>query len=572
MSTSEPLIDASFAKRVVTTSGLVPAALLAWDAYYGHLGVNHVNFAIRTTGLVGLVLLMLSLAVTPLRRLSGWTLLIAVRRNLGVLGWLYLTVHFVLFFWLDRQASVVSTWNEIVTRRYLWFGSTSLALMFPLTLTSTDTMVSWLGPRRWKALHRLSYLVAIGAVIHYYLLVKSDVRQPVAFAAAAGALLAYRGVVHYLELRAAARAAQTTGRRIAASKPRAFWSGELMVARIFDETHDVKTFRLVAPDGGALPFTHTAGQYLNLALTIDGKRVNRSYTIASAPTRNGYCEISVKHVPNGFGSKHLHETWREGQRVKVSAPAGRFVFAGHESDRVLLVAGGIGVTPMISVVRSLTDRGWRGEIALLFSVRAVRDIAFNDELGYLQSRHPNLRVRVVVSADPDTPWEGARGQITHDVIKEFIPDLSGVRVLLCGPPPMMTAMRQILVNMGVPDGDVHQELFVSHPVVDAGAATASGPADVDEPIGDGVVPSIVFSRSGLTAALLAEQTVLEAAEDAGVDIPFECRSGICGQCKTRVVSGRVTMEVQDALTADDLTRGVILACQARAVRDLEVDA
>ena len=175
------------------------------------------------------------------------------------------------------------------------------------------------------------------------------------------------------------------------------------IARIFDETHDVKTFRFAAVDGGPLPFTHTAGQYLNLALTIDGKRVNRSYTIASSPTRNAYCEISVKRLPDGYASQHLHDTWREGQRVKVSAPAGPVRLRRRMSaERVVLIAGGIGITPMMSMVRSLTDRGWRGEMYLLFSVRAVHDIVFRDELAYLQARFPNLHVQVIVSRDPET--------------------------------------------------------------------------------------------------------------------------------------------------------------------------
>ena len=341
--------------------------------------------------------------------------------------------------------------------------------------------------------------------------------------------------------------------------------------QIFQETHDVKTFRFVSVDGGPVPFSYTAGQYLNIALTIDGARVNRSYTIASAPTRNGYCEISVKHVPNGFGSRHLHESWREGQRVKVSAPAGRFVFAGHETDRLLLIAGGIGITPMMSVVRSLTDRGWRGEIALLFSVRAVRDIVFRDELAFLGSRFPNLRVRVVVSADAETPWEGERGFITREIVADFMPALTNVRVMLCGPPPMMTAMRDIVVGLGVPEADVHQEMFVSHPVVEA-ARAATFSAEGDEPLPDGQNANITFTRSGRTAALTPGQTVLEAAEDAGVDIPFECRSGICGQCRTQLVSGRVMMEVEDALTSADRQGGFILACQAHALRDVEVNA
>ena len=572
MPTSERLIDTRFAKWLVNINGLIPAALLLWDAQHGQLGVNNVNFAIRTTGLIGLVFITLSLIVTPIRALTGWNRLVGIRRNLGVLGFAYLASHFLIFFWWDRQGSVSSTWTEIVMRRYIWFGAGALALMIPLAITSTDSMVTRLGSARWKRLHRLAYVIAIGAVVHYYLLVKSDVRQPLAFAAVVGVLLAYRLVRHYLDLRAAARTVRARPAVLRGDAPkRAFWSGELVIARIFNETHDVKTFRFVSADGGALPFAHVAGQYLTLALTIDGKRVNRSYTIASPPTRNVYCEISVKHTINGYGSRHLHEAWREGQRIRVSAAAGKFVFAGNESDRVVLIAGGIGITPLMSVVRSLTDRGWSGEIDLLFSVRFVRDIVFRDELAYLESRFPNLRVRVAVSADPDTAWDGLRGQVTRDVIAEFIPNLGTGPVLLCGPPPMMTAMRAILVAMGVPDSNVHQEAFISPPPIDASDADSAADA-AEQPLPDGAVPSVVFNKTGRTAELMREQTVLEAAEDAGVDIPFECRSGVCGQCKTRLVSGRVTMEVRDALSVADRAKGFILACQARAVRDIEVEA
>ena len=571
MSTSERVLDTLFAKWLVIVNGLIPAVLLVWDAYHGQLGVNNVNFAIRTTGLVGLVFITLSLVVTPLRALTGWNKLIAIRRNLGVFGFVYLAAHFLIFFWWDRMGSVSSTASEIVTRRYLWFGAGALLLMIPLNVTSTDNMVSRLGSANWKRLHRLAYVIAIGAVIHYYLLVKSDVRQPLAFAGVIGLLLLYRVVKSELDLRREVRAARARKPAAQASAKKKFWSGELTIARIFDETHDVKTFRLVSCDGGPLPFTHVAGQYLNLALTIDGRRVNRSYTIASPPTRNAYCEISVKRAVEGYGSKHLHETWREGQRVKVSAPGGQFVFTGDEAQRVVLIAGGIGVTPMMSVLRSLTDRGWMGEINLLFSVRAVRDVAFRDELAYLQSRFANLRARILVAADPDTPWDGPRGQITREVIADFIPNLIGSRVLLCGPPPMMTAMRQILVGMGVPDAEIHQEAFVSRPPVEESAPGIDAAAG-DAPPADGVVANVAFTRSRQTVELPIDQTVLEAAEDAGVAIPFECRSGVCGQCKTKLLSGRVRMDVQDALTAADRARGLILACQSRAFRDIEVDA
>ncbi len=114
MSTSERLVDTRLLKQLTLVGALVPAALLAWDAWHGQLGVNAVNFVIRTTGLVGLVLITLSLLVTPLRELTGWSRVIAMRRGLGVVGFAYLAVHFLVFFLLDRQASVASTLHEIV--------------------------------------------------------------------------------------------------------------------------------------------------------------------------------------------------------------------------------------------------------------------------------------------------------------------------------------------------------------------------------------------------------------------------------------------------------------------------
>ncbi len=575
MSSSDRIVDNKFAKLLVSINALVPAALLVWDAFHNGLGVNDVNFAIKTTGLIGLILLVVSLLITPLRKLTGWQTLIAVRRNLGVIGFLYIAAHFLIFFWWDQDGSVRTTVSEIIDRPYLWFGFGALVLMLPLAVTSTDGMLSRLGAKRWKLLHRLAYPAIIGGVIHYLLLVKSDHRQPTVFAVILGAALLYRMVTHYLDLRGQVRTAHDKIdklRTAARSGPtRKFWSGQLKIARIFDETHDVRTFRLVSPDGGALPFQHVAGQYLNLQLMIDGKRVNRSYTIASSPTRSAYCEISVKKAANGYGSKHLHETWKEGDLIKVSAPAGKFVFAGHESERVVLLAGGIGITPMMSVVRSLTDRGWKGDIYLVFSIRFVRDVVFREELAYLTSRFPNLHVTITISGDPDTAWDGPRGNITRELLESLIPSFQRGPVLVCGPDPMMTAMRTLLVGMGIPDADVDQEAFISPPVVEASATGGESPAHDEPALADGEVAKIAFQKSG-TETETAELTVLEAAEEAGIAIPFECRSGICGQCKTKLISGKVRMENQDALTAADRGKGLILACQAKPTRDCVIDA
>jgi ferredoxin-NADP reductase/DMSO/TMAO reductase YedYZ heme-binding membrane subunit len=564
--------DGKFAKRFVIVSGLVPGFLLLWDAFRHNLGVNQVNFAIRTTGLLGLVFLTLSLAVTPLRRLTGLNVLISPRRNLGVLGFGYIVAHFIIFFTFDRSGSISSTLEEIVKRVYLWFGMGALLLMVPLAATSTDRMVARLGAKRWKTLHRLVYFVAISGLVHYYLLVKADTAQPIAFALVVGALLAFRIGRHYLDLRAEVRTAKAKLVEARATQPkrRKFWSGDLEIARIFHETHDVKTFRLVSPDSGPLPFTHVAGQYLTVKMMIDGRRVNRTYTIASSPSRSAYCEISVKRVVNGYGSAHLHETWREGQLIKVAAPAGKFCFSADEAERIVLIAGGIGITPMMSIVRHLTDRCWHGQIYLLFSARLVRDLVFRDELTVLQARFPNLFVHLTITGDRDTPWDGPRGNITRAAIEGFVPNLKRGPIMLCGPDPMMKAMRDHLIAMGVRDAEIHQEAFISPPRTADDASIPEEAESADFLSREG--RTVRFARAGKVVILASGMKVLEAAEEADVRIPYECRAGICGQCKTRLLSGRVIMETQDALTSTEGKAGLFLACQARAVDDIVVDA
>jgi len=187
-------VDGKFAKRFVMVCGAVPALVLAWDAYRHHLGVNGVNFAIRTTGMLGLVFLTLSLAITPLRRLLGWNTLIAPRRNLGVLAFLYIATHFFIFFAYDRGGSVGSTLREIGSRVYLWFGTGALLLMILLALTSTDGMVARLGAKRWKRLHRVVYLAGGLASFHFLLRFKTPRLETIAWMGTIAVLLLIRAI------------------------------------------------------------------------------------------------------------------------------------------------------------------------------------------------------------------------------------------------------------------------------------------------------------------------------------------------------------------------------------------
>jgi ferredoxin-NADP reductase/DMSO/TMAO reductase YedYZ heme-binding membrane subunit len=574
--------DVKFAKFLVLLNCAVPAALLGIDALRHQLGANPVNFAIRTTGLLALIFLLLSLTTTPVGRLTGWHWLTHFRRTLGLYAFFHTLVHFVLFFALDRALSVKNTVSEMLVRPYLTVGAAGLVIMVPLAVTSTNGMIKRLGSTHWKRLHRLAYLAAILGVVHYYMLVKADVRQPTAFAIVLTTLLAYRLAAHYLKLRAAAHGAQQPPATAAttSSKPK-FWSGRLKVARIFVETRDVRTFRLAPADGAHLPFDYLPGQYLNLSLKIDGRKVNRSYTLASSPTRNGFCEISVKREAAGTASKFLHDRVREGDVLDVSGPAGRFTFTGAEADSVVLIGGGVGITPLMSKIRYLTDRAWPGMIHLVYCVRTEGDIVFREELDYLEKRHPNLQVTVTLSRAEDAEWRGERGRITPELLMRNIPNLQSLPVHFCGPQEMDQSIRQILRNLGVPENQIRSESFSAPhreqtpppPVaadMDGRVVADSTPArrhgsDMQR------TATLRFARSDKSAIVPEAKTVLDAAEDLGVNLNYDCRAGICGTCRIKLLSGQVRMDSEEALNSADRADGLILACQAHCLDEVTVE-
>ncbi|MEO2088049.1 MAG: FAD-binding oxidoreductase [Gemmataceae bacterium] len=348
------------------------------------------------------------------------------------------------------------------------------------------------------------------------------------------------------------------------------WSGRLRVARIFQETPDVKTYRLMNPLGGVLPFDFLPGQFLTLTVLTDNKPVRRAYTIASSPTQHDYVEVTVKHEAGGVVSGHLHDRVHEGDLLDCSGPTGSFVFTGRECKCVLLIGGGVGITPMMSVIRYLTDRVWAGDIYLLYGVHAPEDVIFREELEYLQRRHPNLRVVVTVSHPEGTTWSGETGRISKDLIARSVPDLPSRYVHLCGPVPLMETVKTALAELGVPDGRIKTEAFgpaLGRPVPE--------PASPQPAAQSGVAvapPTVTFARSHKAAPLPPDKVVLDVADQAGVLIDNSCRVGTCGLCRVKLLSGAVTMAVEDGLEAGDKEKGIVLACQAKATADVSVEA
>jgi ferredoxin-NADP reductase len=425
------------------------------------------------------------------------------------------------------------------------------------------------------------------------MLVKSDVRQPLAFAMVLAPLLGFRTVKHYMDLRNAAAGSarpDTAQPRESKAVGGRFFQGELLVANVHQETPDVKTFRLINPHGGEIPFRHQPGQYMTLQLDIDGERVRRSYTIASAPSQRGYVELTIKRHPQGLVSKYMHDQVQVGHRIQLGAPGGKFWFDGSSSQRVLLIAGGVGITPTMSMLRYLTDTGWPGEIIFLNAARTAKDLIFDDELRYLASRHSNFvvvnflsqaRLQATSSGSSFSSSEpsGAAtrtipmrvGYISAEAIAELVPDSIDIPVYLCGPESMMTAIRAALAALGVSESKIYTEEFISPKNLADNSQVDASDNDLDARAS--VEAEASFTRSGVTIRVERGETILEAAERNNVRLESECRSGVCGQCKVRCSAGRVAMETAYALSLAEKREGWILACQARATSAaLEIDA
>jgi sulfoxide reductase heme-binding subunit YedZ len=184
--------DVQFSKLVVFINSVVPLSLLLWDWRRGQLGANPLEYLTHTTGTLTLLFLVLSLAVTPLRKALGLPWLIQWRRTLGLFGFFYGCLHLLTYTWFDKFFAVGAIVQDVLKRPYIAIGMLGWLVMVPLAVTSTNAMIKKLGGQRWNRLHRLAYLAAVAGVVHYDMLVKADVRKPRWFGAVLAVLLAYR--------------------------------------------------------------------------------------------------------------------------------------------------------------------------------------------------------------------------------------------------------------------------------------------------------------------------------------------------------------------------------------------
>jgi ferredoxin-NADP reductase len=334
---------------------------------------------------------------------------------------------------------------------------------------------------------------------------------------------------------------------------------------VLEEANDIKTFRMARPEG----FAFAAGQFLTVRVSIDGKPHVRCYSISSSPEAQGYLEISVRR--QGLVSTTLHATVRGGSTMAIGRPAGQFVYPVGDDRPLALLAGGIGITPLLSMLRHAVLADPTRPLALLYAARRVEDAAFVHELSLIAQRHPQVRIGLTFSGgSAPAPWR--TGRIDANMIRQYVPHPAHTVFCVCGPAPMMDAMDRLLRAEGVPSGQIRSERFET--AVAAALVNTPAPATVQpraiEPGRDDVC-QVTFASSRRTVRADLTHTLLEIAESEGVAIASSCRSGVCLTCRTRLVEGDADCQ-SSVLDPDDRAGGFILPCVTWATSDCVLEA
>jgi len=341
------------------------------------------------------------------------------------------------------------------------------------------------------------------------------------------------------------------------------------------ETADAVSISFLIPDDLKEKFVYRAGQYLTLEVEINGEKLRRAYSLCSCPLTDDQLTVTVKRVADGRVSTKLNGPLQLGQTIMVMPPEGRFTPEIHADNKrhYYLFAGGSGITPMMSIIRTVLKAEPHSGITLIYANRNKNSIIFKNELEELAKTHKG-RLDVVYSLDSaDMFWFGLKGQLTADTVRKQVgkydkPGL-GKAFYICGPGGMMETVKGALLGMGISQDAVHIEYFTAptgnkaetaelvteqQPAPTATAATAA-PAD-------GTNLKLIINGQSHDIFVKNKKTILSAAQDAGLDPPYSCEAGICSTCMAKVLAGKVRMIENNILTEKEVANGYILTCQA----------
>lgn len=312
---------------------------------------------------------------------------------------------------------------------------------------------------------------------------------------------------------------------------------------VLDVTADAKAFRFC--DESGMPLDYKAGQFVTLELDIAGKKVFRSYTMSSTPTNVAYFEVTIKRVDGGVVSNWMCDHIKVGDTLRMTGPHGKFTCAPKPRKKLLLLSAGSGVTPMLSMSRWIHDVGLDTDVVYFHCARTRQDLIFGDEVAQMVKANPRFVQHISLTrSSPAAKWRGLTGYLDARMLKKVAPDFAEREVYICGPEGFMAATKTLLQYAGFAMNHFHEESFGGAATVDAQGGTVS------------------FTQSGITVDCTGQQSILQAAEDAGIHIGNACRTGDCGECKVRKIAGNTVVANNDGLDPQEVEDDYVLTCVA----------
>lgn len=344
---------------------------------------------------------------------------------------------------------------------------------------------------------------------------------------------------------------------------------DLSVREIIQETRD--TISIVFSQPEAHPVPYKSGQFLTLILPVNGKEVRRAYSLCSSPYVDKDLAVTVKRVDGGLMSNWLAENLKVDTRIKVLEPMGQFTteFSKDRKRHLVMFAGGSGITPMMSIIKSILSQEPESIVSLIYCNRDIDSIIFKDALEEMQTRDEGRLHVIHVLDNAPMNWQGYSGLLNHDMLTklfERFPDwgITNTTYLMCGPEGMMSNVESLLAMRHIPKEKIFKESFVQ--------GTITKEQKKDEVIVGGEelktrIVTIRYDGQEYKVTVPPDKGILESALDQGIDLPYSCQSGLCTACRGKALSGKVRLDEEEGLSQSERDEGYVLTCVGHPLTD-----
>lgn len=336
----------------------------------------------------------------------------------------------------------------------------------------------------------------------------------------------------------------------------------LKIKDIRPETEEAVSIGFEVPENLKLDYKFIAGQYLTLKVNINGEEVRRSYSLCTSPLDNDL-RVAIKRVSNGKFSNYALDTFKVGQEIEVMTPTGNFKFQPevYAEKSYLLFASGSGITPILSIMKTILREESKSDVTFFYGNKNFPSIIFREEIEALKNQYMNnLRVIHILSRE-SLGNDIQKGRISKEkvdrIYNAFLKDNNFDGVYICGPEEMILGVKESLSEKGIAEKQIHFELFASSVPKKEIIRESSSINAVDSLV------SIILDGDRIDIPLNTDgDSILDAAQKAGADLPFACKGGVCCTCKAKILEGTAKMDVNYALEKDEVEAGYILTCQA----------